>query len=234
MKGGIVRQVSAWSLGRKFGLRRPLRLGSLRRTTPISDHWGADRGMPIDRYYIERFLSERSADIKGRVVEVKDRRYTETFGHAMSHSDVLDIDASNPLATIVADLSDAPSVPSNSFDCVIVTQTLQFIFAFEAAIRETYRLLRPGGVLLATVPSVSRIDRNAGVDADFWRFTTASCRRMFGAAFGDDAVDVRAYGNVLATIGFLAGLACEDLSEGELDVQDELFPLVVGVRAVKR
>jgi SAM-dependent methyltransferase len=220
-------------LRRRLELRRRPRLGSLRRTTPISARWGADRGTPIDRYYIEQFLAEHSTDIRGRVLEVGDRRYTERFGSGVSWSDVLDIDQANPDATIVADLAHAPGVGSDCFECLILTQTLQFVFPVEAAIREAHRLLRSGGVLLATVPAVSRVDRHAGVDGDFWRFTAASCHRLFGAVFGEAALDVRAYGNVLAAIGFLTGLAREDLSDAELDERDELFPVVVGVRAVK-
>jgi SAM-dependent methyltransferase len=219
-------------LRRRLGLRRPPRLGSLRRTTPISDRWGADRGTPIDRYYIEHFLGEHGSDIRGAVLEVRDRRYTERFGAGVATSDVLDIDERNQDATVVGDLSDASGVSGNRFDCFILTQTLQFIFPVEAAIREAHRLLRPGGVVLATVPSVSRIDRYAR-RGEFWRFTPASAGRLFGGVFGDDNLEVGVYGNVLTAIGFLTGLASEELSREELDVRDEFFPVLIGVRAVK-
>jgi SAM-dependent methyltransferase len=215
-------------------VRRPVRLGSLRRTTPISEHWGFDRGTPVDRYYIERFLNQYSNDIRGRVLEVMDSRYTERFGSEVESSDVLDIDAKNPSASVVADLAAAGHVPSESFDCFIVTQTLQFVYDVVGAIAETHRLLRPGGVLLATLPSVSKIDRTAGVGGDFWRFTSASCTRLFGDVFGEGNVAIEAHGNLLAAIAFLTGLAREDLTDRELDVRDELFPVVVTVRGVKR
>lgn len=213
--------------------RRPLWLGSLRRTTPVSRHWGADRGNPVDRYYIERFLAEHAADIRGKVLEVMDSRYTERFGVRVDRSDVLDIDPANARATIVADLTDAGSIPSDSFDCFILTQTLQFVYDVDAALQEAHRILDQGGALLATVPAVSRIDRNAGRDGDYWRFTADACERLFGSVFGRHAVQVRAYGNVLAGIAFLAGLAQEDLSDQELDEEDELFPVLVAVRAIK-
>jgi SAM-dependent methyltransferase len=189
--------------------------------------------MPIDRYYIEQFLSGHSSDIGGRVLEVKDGRYTEPFGTHVSRSDVLDIDAANPAATIVADLVAAPEVPSGSFDCFVLTQTLQFVYPVDGAVHEARRILRSGGVLLATVPAVSRIDDNYGLDGDFWRFTTASCEKLFGATFGVGNVNVKAYGNVLSAVGLLMGLAREDLTDRELDVSDVLFPVIVGVRAVK-
>jgi len=212
---------------------RRVRLGSLRRTSPISQHWGFDRGAPIDRYYIEQFLGDHASDIGGRVLEVKDARYTRRFGAAGVRSDIVDLDETNPDATLIADLAEPETLPADAFDCFVLTQTLQFIYPTERAVRSAHRLLRTGGVLLATVPSVSRVDRHAGLDGDFWRFTGASCRRLFGGVFGESNVAVSVYGNVLAAIGFLTGLAREDLSDRELDEHDPLFPVIVGVRATK-
>src|SRR5438132_2000891 len=144
-------------------LVRPARLGTLRRTTPLSDGWGKDRGTPIDRVYIEQFLAEHRADVHGRVLEVKDNRYTTRFGSGVTRRDVLDVDATNRHATIVADLAAADAVPPDQFDCFILTQTLQYIFDLEPALRHVCRVLRPGGVLLATVPSISRVDRSVGL-----------------------------------------------------------------------
>jgi hypothetical protein len=102
-----------------------------------------------------------------------------------------------------------------------------------AALDHAQRILRPGGVLLATVPGVGR-GPNPGDGTAYWSFTAASCERLLGEAFGDTSIAVRAYGNVLICVGRLLGLACEDLSPAELEVEDPRFPLVVAVRAVKR
>ena len=214
--------------------RRPLWLRSLARSRPVSEHWGADRGLPIDRHYIEEFLHAHRADIRGRVLEIKNSHYTLRFGHEVIRRDVLDIDAANAEATVVADLSDAPAVTSGTFDCFILTQTLQFIYRFERAVSEAHRLLAGGGVLLATVPVVSRIDRHAGAGNEFWRFTPAACEALFGSVFGPERVTVQSYGNLLAAVGFLTGLACEDVGTQRLDERDELYPVLVGVRAQKR
>jgi|SRR5579884_2301908 SAM-dependent methyltransferase len=211
---------------------RPALLGTLRRTSPLSDSYGFDRGLPIDRYYIEAFLSQHSPDIHGRVLEVKDNRYTKRFGRGVTRHDVLDVDAANARATIVADLSAADTVPDGIFDCFVLVQTLQFIYDVPAALRHAHRMLATGGVLLATVPALSRVDRELE-RRDFWRFTAASCQRLWQEAFGPDNVSVHSYGNVLTGIGFLAGMACEELSRRELDATDEYFPLIIAVRAVK-
>lgn len=47
---------------------------------PLSDRFGFDRGTPLDRRYIDVFLSERRERIRGSVLEVEDNAYTMTFG----------------------------------------------------------------------------------------------------------------------------------------------------------
>jgi SAM-dependent methyltransferase len=187
----------------------------------------------VDRYYIENFLQEHRADIRGRILEIRDSTYTDQFGSAVETRDVLDIDPANPRATIVADLSAADQVPADSFDCILLTQTLQFVFDLRSAIGHTHRVLKPGGVVLVTVPATSRIAPRYGLTSDFWRFTPASTNRLFGEVFGAENVLVRSYGNVLTSIAFLSGLAREELTQNELDVLDEYFPLIVAVRASK-
>ena len=212
-------------------LRRPAWLGTLRRTAPLSDSWGYDRGTPVDRYYIERFLEEHRQDIHGRVLEVKDSGYTDRYGVGVERLDVLDIDPSNPRATIIADLTAADAIPPDQFDCFVLTQTLQFIYDTRAALRHAHRILRPGGVLLATVPALSRLDRRL---VDYWRLTAASCTALFGEVFEAEQLAVRSYGNVLTAIAFLTGMAYQELTRRELEACDEHFPVIIAVRATKR
>jgi SAM-dependent methyltransferase len=212
-------------------LARPAWLGTLRRTTPLSDRFGFDRGTPVDRYYIERFLDDHRKDIRGRVLEVKDSTYTDRYGTDVEQRDVLDIDPANPNASIVTDLAAADSIPSSAFDCFILTQTLLLIYDVQSAISHAHRILRPGGVLLVTVPVLSRI---CSLKSDYWRFTVASCTNLFGDVFGLEQITVRSYGNVLTAVAFLTGMAQEELSQRELDSHDQHIPLIITIRAVKK
>lgn len=227
-----------WARLQPLRLRPPVgwvRLGSLNRVTPISRDWGFDRGNPVDRYYIEAFLDERSTDIRGRVLEVSDNVYTRRIGgDRVTTGHVLDVSDTNPKATVIADLTDADHLASNTFDCVIVTQTLQLIYDVPAAIRTLYRILAPGGVLLVTVPGISQISR---YDMDrwghYWSFTNLSARRLFEEVFPAEQVEVTAYGNVLAAVGFLHGLATQELRTEDLDQHDPDYEVIIAVRAVK-
>jgi hypothetical protein len=211
--------------------------GPLQVVRPVSQVFGLDRGLPIDRYYIERFLAAHRADIHGRVLEVGDDRYTRQFGGSrVSRSDVLHVVAGAPGATLVADLTRADEVPSAAFDCVIVTQTLQMIYDVRPACASLARMLEKGGVALATCHGISRIARREGVDdwGEYWHFTTQSLGRLFAEAFPGGRVEVTSYGNVLSAIASLHGLAAEELRAEELDYEDRNYEVLIGVRAVKK
>ena len=214
--------------------RQRVDLGDLRRTTPISPIWGLDRGIPLDRYYIHQFLSRHRQDIRGRVLEIKDDGYTRWFGDdRVSVSDVLDVDPRNARATIVADLTRADAIADDTYDAFILTQTLGVIYDVPAALRHACRILKPGAVLLCTLPAIGRISYEEGLDGDYWRFTQASVRRLFSEAFPLASFETTSFGNVLSSAAFLYGLAPNELTEPELDVVDPYFPVVYGIRALK-
>ena len=209
-------------------------LGSLRRLTPISTDWGLERGQPVDQYYIRDFLANHANDIRGHVLEVGTDMYTRKFGGArVTKSDVLHVQKGAPGATIIADLSHGDNIQSNAFDCIIFTQTLQYIYDVRAALATLSRILKNRGVLLATFPGISKISREDMERwGDYWRFTSLSALRLLNEAFGE-LVEVKAYGNVLAATAFLHGLAAEELRKEELDYIDLDYEVVVSVRATK-
>jgi glycosyltransferase involved in cell wall biosynthesis/SAM-dependent methyltransferase len=208
--------------------------GDLRRLRPISANFGFDRGKPLDRRYIEDFLSRNAADIRGRVLEVADNAYTMQFGGTrVTQSDVLHADPNNPRATLVGDLADGHNFPSRAFDCIVLTQTLHFIFDMQKAVATLHRMLKPGGVLLVTVPGISCIEHDANWPP-LWTVSPIALRRLLDAKFGEANVNVTVYGNVLAAVSFLHGLAESELQPAELDAHDPEYPVTVAARAVRR
>lgn len=208
---------------------------SLRRVRPLRRAFGWRKGRPVDRYYIESFLARWSEDIRGHVLEIGDNTYTRRFGREqVIQSEVLHAKHGNDQATIVASLADGEGIPSESFDCIILTQTLQFIYNIRGALSTLARILRPGGVLLATFPGTSQIARyDMNEWGEYWRFTTLSARELFGEAFPVENLTVEAHGNVLATIALLHGIVTEELRPEELDYWDPDYELSICVRAVR-
>jgi SAM-dependent methyltransferase len=211
-----------------------VRFGDFGSVTPVSLDFGFDRGRPIDRYYIEGFLDRHARDIAGRVLEIGDATYCRRFGGPrVVHQDVLDISPNNPAATITGDLSKPGVLPSASFDCLVIAQTLHLIYDMRTAILEMHQALKPGGVVLLTVPGISQIDRRTWASTWFWSLTQWSADRLFSSVFGAENVHIECYGNVFAATAFLQGLAVEEVETAKLGITDEAYPVIVAVRAQK-
>lgn len=212
---------------------RTVRWGTLRRLHPFSQHYGWERGEPIDRRYIDAFVSSQGETIRGDVLEVREPHYATRNGQGVTRVHVVDIDRENRQATLIADLTVEGSLPAASYDCAIVTQTLQFLGDIEATLANLRQALRQDGTLLVTVPCISKVDHESPM-SDYWRWTPAGLRLLLERNFPGDRVHVEGYGNLLVGVAFLMGLAQDELLDGELAYQDSTFPLVACGRVDKR
>lgn len=215
---------------------RTLRFLPLRRISPVSRVFGYDRGgKRVGRFYIDQFLTQNTGDIKGRTLEIADNSYTVQFGGTrVTHGDVLHPAAGNPNTTIISDLNTGAGIPDDSFDCVIFTQTLQFIYDVHAVVGTLHRILRPGGVVLATCSGISQMSRyDMERWGDFWRFTTMSARRLFEAHFPNGNVEVKSWGNVLTAFAVMHGLTVEELTKDEMAYHDPDYQVLITIRAQK-
>lgn len=216
-----------------------------RRTTPVRRNVYR-RGTPIDRYYVEHFLRRWNdpllgrAEMRGAVMEFQDPDYATLIGRChetgspITRVEVVDL-GDNPRATIRADITtEAPELADASFDTVICTQVLHIVFDLQAAIATLARVLRPGGVLYISVPGISQyhaVDRPE--EPEYWRFTAASMRRLLAEHFRPEDVVVEAYGNLLASVAYLNGLAAEEFAAAKLDRRDPSFEMLIAARAIR-
>ncbi len=202
---------------------------AVRDVKPISTKFGFDRGTPIDRYYIEQFMSQNSHLVKGHCLEIVENTYTKKYGRGkVVSSDILDNNQKNRNATIVADLRDLDSLPKNKYDCLIITQTFGMIDEYEKAIRECRKILKKGGALLATVSFFSPILEKGSL----WRFTPQGAELIFSKIFGERNVEVSTFGNVMSSQCFWVGMATEELTKKELDHNDPRFPCIITIKAI--
>ena len=215
----------------------PVNLQDLTRTSPVSSNFGWDRGTPIDRYYIENFFRKNGNLIRGQVLEVGDSSYSRKFseGNVDSFNALQHAALGDGAATIVGDLTDTATLPESAFDCFICAQTFQYTFEIRKAVEGACYLLKPGGVLLATVPGISQISRqDADMYGEFWRFTTDSINKLFQPVFGEE-LEITSYGNVLSSTAFLQGMALEELPDHSLlDKADRDYPMIITIVARKK
>ena len=239
VRNRLPRSVYRWLRKIKHGdFYRPTKgdvdFGDLRHTSPLSRVFGFDRGQPVDRYYIEKFLENNAENIRGSVMEIGDDSYTKRFGgDRVLHVDVLSVKENNPRATIIADLADASHIPADQYNCIILTQTLHLIYDIKAALATLHRILKPGGVLLVTVPGISQIDHHEWRDSWYWSFTRLSAQKLFGEVFGRDNVQIKTWGNVLSATAFLQGLASDELTKNELEAEDADYQVTIAIQAYR-
>lgn len=209
--------------------------------TPRSRNYGFDRGTPVDRFYIDDFIARHAGTqqptvgvVRGRVLEFGDATYAGRYAAPGAQIDIAHVEPDHPGATVRGDLTERDDLPSDDFDCVLCTQVLNAIVNVPDAIATLYRILRPGGVVLATLPGITPISR-PDIDhwGDYWRFTTMSARAMFERSFPPPNVHVEAYGNLRAAIALLKGRPAEELSAAELELRDPYYEIVIAVRARK-
>jgi len=206
--------------------------GDFDRVTPFSAVFGFDRGGAIDRFYIEKFLEENQHRVRGKVLEIGDNAYTLKFGgDKILRSDILHVDHTNSRATYIGDITDLPQIPSSEFDCIIFTQTLQLIYDFKSALRTCYRILKPGGCLLLTVPGISHIDRGEWRDYWLWSFTDKSIRRLLADTFDGSSVTVQTYGNVYVAAAFLYGMGLPEFRKDFLFKHDHCYQVIISAAA---
>lgn len=214
---------------------KPVDWYNLRTLEPVSRVFGFDRGTPIDRIYIEDFLSKNRNLIKGVVCEIGEDTYARKFGVNLQKIEILSYTPDNKKATIIGDLTNFTTLPKETINCFICTQTLNFIYDFKTAIKGIYYMLKHGGVVLATVAGISQISRyDMDRWGDYWRFTDLSMRKAFGEVFGVDNVEVEIYGNVLAATAFLQEISAEKLTREELFYKDPDYQIIIGIKAIKK
>jgi SAM-dependent methyltransferase len=199
------------------------RWGNLRRVSPLSPNFGFERGTPVDRFYLHRFLEANRAGITGRVLEVQVPSYTRVYGHDVEISHTVDI---NPrfATTYICDLAEAPQIPDDYYDCSLLPNTLQHVQDPAAVLRTVRRVVKPGGILLASAPVLLPLIPDGD---DYWRFSPAGLRRLLAREWAGCDVAIEGHGNCLSASAAMYGIALEELADDELSVHDPRYPVLV-------
>lgn len=202
---------------------------------PVSRRWGNEHGTPIDRYYIEGFLRKNREKICGDVLEIADNNYTLKFGTGAFKSHILHVNGWGGDNVIKGNLETGEGIKENSVDCLLCTQTIQFIYNAKAVAKNIYKLLRDGGCALITAHGVAELSmydyQNWG---EYWRFTKLSLFNLFSEYFDKDNIEINSYGNVKIATALLYGLAIEDMDESDFEYNDEQFPVIISVLLKKK
>jgi hypothetical protein len=202
-------------------------------TQPVSTVFGIDRGTPVDRYYIEKFLYKNKYLIKGDVLEVAESTYTKKFGGKHVLKPLIFSYTSGDEIDFTGDLETGVGITHDIADCFIMTQTLPFIFDLKTAVKNALKMIRTNGYLLITVPGITQLSR---YDYDrwgqFWSFTDKSLQKLFEDEGTENIIET--YGNVKTACAFLNGVAYEEIKKSDLDFIDHNYQVIISAVIKKK
>ena len=204
---------------------------------PIDDTYGMNRGTPVDRYYIEKFLESHKEQIRGTVMEIGDNTYTGKFGgNKVSDSVILHVERENrKINQIKGNFATGQGIEKEYVDCLICTQTLPFIYDLDSAADHMIKILKKGGIALITAGGISQIIQYEKIHyGHFWSFTDMSLRKLFERNPNVDSVQVFTYGNVKTATAFLYGISFEELKREELDFCDPNYQVIIAAVVKKK
>jgi SAM-dependent methyltransferase len=230
------RWITGWK--RLPGLRQ-LRCVEFRRLRPLRD--GRQSGTAVVRYYWARFLEEHRADIRGRGLEVGATSTIRRYGGPnLLRADAIDLSPHGAQVTVVADLSRADAVPSDTWDCFVNQFTMHLIYDVQAALYHAVRILKPGGVLLVNFPCVdyyfpTGLDMGTGRPMFlYWWFTSIHVETLLrDLGLGDGDYRLQVFGNLFARIAYQLNVPAEELTPRELETVDLGHPLLICARIMK-
>ena len=210
-----------------------INFGDLRQTKPLRENSNPASGVPIDQFYVESFLAWQAHYIHGHVLEINSDRCTRCFGgDHVEASDICQLVEKQFQPNSEFDLTIPDDLSPKTYDCIIFPQILHRVYNLELMVQALYDCLKPGGVLLATVPGIGLVNDDQA-NAGYWAFTEQATQRLFGRIFGDKNIKVRSYGNVLTAGALFHNSSINEFSQSELDHCDAQYQLLIGVRAIK-
>jgi SAM-dependent methyltransferase len=171
--------------------------------------------VPVDRFYVARFLERRRRDIRGRVLEIGGGGWARAAGRSATRVDVRDVS----------------HIPVESYDCVICAQALGTVDDVRTTVAAFHRVLAPGGTLLI---AAAGCNGTPPASDELWRLTRSSLRRLLEDTFPSAAVTVTSCGTRASALALLHGHAVDTLTDDELDAPGEPMEVVLLGRAVKR
>lgn len=200
---------------------------------PFSRVFGSERGRAVDRFYIEKFLEENKEDIQGICMEIGTDMYMKKYGgNRVSVPYILHVEGYGN--SLKGNFETGEGIEENMVDCLICTQTLQYIYDLHTAMKNICKMLKPNGVALITVPGIKSLclfdDKNWG---EKWSFTEHSITNLCKELGDKVSFSARAYGNVKTATAYLYGICYEELAPSDFEYNDSQFPFLIVARIQK-
>jgi len=109
----------------------------------------------------------------------------------------VDVEDRTENVNYMSDIHDMSDVPQEAFDSAICLEVLEHVSNPFVAVREIAKLLKPGGVLILSVPHLSRVHE---APHDYFRFTRFGIQSILESS-GFDMLEMRPTGSLFSFLG---------------------------------
>lgn len=161
------------------------------------------------RHLLDAYLAWATPLMRGRVVDLGGKRVRKRGAFRPPSEGVTSWVYVNldPITSphVFGSVTDVP-LRSALADCVMCTEVLEHLAEPARCVREAHRLLKPGGLLIGSVPFMYPVH---GDPHDFQRFTPDGLTRLL-APFA--TVDVRPMGGCFGSLGLFVEIGVQELS----------------------
>jgi SAM-dependent methyltransferase len=148
-----------------------------------------------DRYLLNKQIKDAGKYISGKVLDVGAGEFNRYAGH-FKYSEYIRMDTRHGDKVDLVGSADSIPLEDNIFDSVVCTQVFEHLEHPEKSAKEIYRVLKPGGYLLVTVPQMNELHEEP---YDFFRYTKFGLASLFGSA-GFKVIEVNQRGGFFSTI----------------------------------
>jgi|YelNatPaOPRAMG01_1025707.scaffolds.fasta_scaffold14612_4 SAM-dependent methyltransferase len=137
--------------------------------------------------------------VHGKMIDLGcgDMPFREFLINQVDSYDSLDLWPQVENVTFVGDIEDMSMIEPCAYDSAICLEVLEHVPNPQQAIKEIYRILKPSGVVLFSVPHLSRLHH---IPHDYFRFTPYGLTHLLQLA-GFDVVDIQAKGGIFCFLG---------------------------------
>lgn len=201
-----------------------VQFGQLRRLEPLAQTADVQDADTIERFYVESFLREHAASIRGHVLEVGRVTLARRIGGASATN------YQHRGAAVATGPDDGQDLQPESADCVVAVDAAALLPNVQTHVQRLYAAVKPGGVLLMVLPGI--VSRSRASDGTP-RFTERSTRLLLETCVPADGLLVSSRGNVFSAVAALEGIRAREVEVRRLTHRDPRYPMVIGVRALK-
>lgn len=135
------------------------------------------RGKTINRILMNQRLSDFTID--GEILDLGSgsvRSSYLSYLHVDTGSRITSVDISHDRRPdIIANLEHELPIESSSYDVILCVNLLEHIYHHQQLLRESFRIVRPGGVFLGYVPFLVKYHADP---YDYFRYTQQGLRRL--------------------------------------------------------